>query len=60
MFMIGNFTISCITFSIPHNICKEAESARFTAKFPYITVLIVDLVGPAEASKAIEAPTEQL
>jgi hypothetical protein len=32
----------------------------FTAKFPYIIVLTVDLAGPAEASKAREAPMDSL
>jgi hypothetical protein len=45
---------------MPHNICREADRTMFTAKFPYIIVLTVDLAGPAEAIKAREAPMDSL
>jgi hypothetical protein len=57
---IGNFTISYITLIMPHNICREADRTMFTAKFPYIIVLTVDLAGPPEASKVREAPMDSL
>jgi len=54
--MIGNFTMSYITLTIPQSIYKEADIKMFIARFPYIIVLTPDLAGPNDCSKARDAP----
>ena len=54
IFKMGNFTNIYITLIIPHSICSEADNTMFTARFPYIMVLIDDLAGPAVANNFAE------
>ena len=44
MFIKGNLTISCSTLIMPHSICREADMIKFTARFPYIMVLMAPRV----------------
>jgi hypothetical protein len=44
MFIKGILTISCSTLIMPQSICREADMIKFTARFPYIIVLMAPRV----------------
>ncbi len=62
------FTIICITFIMPHSICREADlkgwtdklrkgyMTRLRARLPYIMELMVEEAGPWEAERVAVAP----
>jgi hypothetical protein len=64
----GMLTIICITFIIPHSICREADlkewaeklrkayMTRLRARLPYIMELMVEEAGPWEAERVAVAP----